>query len=82
MFNLERGLSQEDKWYELPANIPSLYRYYKCLPKSMQEHPGVKDVYLGLEYSQPDFTYEQKEDGLNYACTLALPLDAGTFYII
>ena len=40
---------------DLPANIPSLYRYYKCLPKSLQDHPGLKDIYLGMEYSSPDF---------------------------
>lgn len=27
-------LKEEDsQWMELEANIPSLYRYYKCLPQ-------------------------------------------------
>jgi hypothetical protein len=46
------------EYVDLPSNIPSLYRYYKCLPKSLQDHPGMKDIYLGLEYSSPDFTYD------------------------
>lgn len=67
---------------QLPRNIPSLYRYYKCLPKSLQDHPGMKDIYLGLEYSSPDFTYEEKEDALNYTCPWLLPFDASTIFII
>lgn len=63
------------EYVDLPCNIPSLYRYYKCLPKSLQDHPGLKDIYLGLEYKSPDFTYEVKEDGLNYTCPLLLPFD-------
>jgi hypothetical protein len=63
------------EWVELEPNIPSLYRYYKTLPKAMQDHPGMKDIYLGLEYTSPDFTYEEKEDALNYTCQFLLPFD-------
>ena len=41
----------------------------------MQDHPAVKDVYLGLEYTTPDFAYEDKEDSLNFVCTQILPFD-------
>lgn len=47
---------EESEWAEVESNIPSLYRYYKCLPKSLQDHPGMKDIYLGLEYTSPDFS--------------------------
>lgn len=63
---------------DVQANIPSLCRYYRCLPKSMQDHPGLKDIYLGLEYSSPDFTYEEKEEALNYTCQFLLPFDDST----
>lgn len=63
---------------DVPSNIPSLYRYYKCLPKTMQDHPGLKDIYLGLEYTSPDFNYEEKEDMLNRVCPLLLPFDPST----
>lgn len=67
-----------EPYMELPANIPSLYRYYKCLPKSLQDHPGLKDIYLGLEYTSPDFTYDEKEEAINWTCPLLLPFDDST----
>lgn len=57
--------AEGNEWIDLPANIPSLSRYYNCLPKQLQEHPGMKDIYLGLEYSSPDFSYDEKEDAIN-----------------
>jgi hypothetical protein len=63
---------------DLPSNIPSLYRYYKCLPKEIQDNPGMKDIYLGLEYSSPDFPYEEKEDMINQVCPMLLPFDEST----
>jgi hypothetical protein len=65
----------ENEYMEVQANIPSLCRYYRCLPQSLQDHPGLKDIYLGLEYSSPDFPYEEKEEALNYACRYLLPFD-------
>jgi hypothetical protein len=53
-------IEQDGEWMDVPSNIPSLYRYYKCLPKDIQDHPGMKDVYLGLEYTSPDYTNEEK----------------------
>lgn len=41
----------------------------------MQDHPALKDIYLGLEYSAPDFSYDEKEQALNYVCLSLLPLD-------
>lgn len=35
----------------------------------------MKDIYLGLEYSAPDYTNEDKEDALNFVCTQLLPFD-------
>lgn len=69
---------EEDEWAEVESNIPSLYRYYKCLPQSMQDHPGMKDIYLGMEYSSPDFSNKDKEEAMNYTCTLLLPFDDST----
>ena len=69
---------EESEWAEVESNIPSLYRYYKCLPKSLQDHPGMKDIYLGLEYTSPDFSNEDKENALNYVCTKLLPFDDST----
>jgi hypothetical protein len=57
------------------AKAPSLLRYYKTLPKEMQDHPGIKDVVLGLEFLCPHLPYEEKEQAINHACTMALPLD-------
>lgn len=68
----------ENEYMELPCNIPSLSRYYRCLPKEMQDHPGMKDIYLGLEYTSPDFSYEEKEEALNYTCRFLLPFDDST----
>lgn len=65
----------ENEYMEVSANIPSLCRYYRCLPQVIQDHPGMKDIYLGLEYSSPDFTYEEKEEALNYTCKFLLPYD-------
>jgi hypothetical protein len=67
--------AQEDEWLTLPSNIPSLCRYYRCLPKELQDNQGLKDIYLGLEYMSPDFAYEEKEDALNRVCPLLLPFD-------
>ena len=67
---------------EIEANIPSLYRYYKCLPQEMQDHPGMKDIYLGLEYTAPDYNNEDKEDALNFVCTQLLPFDDSIFATI
>lgn len=33
--------------------LGSLSNYYKTLPKFLQEHEGVRTVYLGLEYKSP-----------------------------
>lgn len=49
-----------EEYMPLPNNINSLYCYYKTLPKHIQEHPGLKDIYLGLEYTAPDFAFEEK----------------------
>lgn len=68
-------IKQDGEWMDVPSNIPSLYRYYKCLPKDIQDHPGMKDVYLGLEYSSPDYTNEEKEDAINHTCLYLLPFD-------
>lgn len=56
--NDNRSENPDDDWMEIPANIPSLCRYYRCLPKEIQDHPGIKDIYLGMEYTSPDFSYE------------------------
>ena len=64
---------------EVEANIPSLYRFYKCLPKEMQDHPALKDVYLGLEYTSPDYTNEEKEAALNRICPKLLPYDDSNY---
>ena len=50
-----------DNEYFVPrGNAPSLLRYYKTLPKQLQDHPGLKDIYLGLEFHCPDIPYEEK----------------------
>ena len=41
----------------------------------MQDHPGMKDIYLGLEYSAPDYTNEEKEEAINRTCPKLLPFD-------
>lgn len=38
----------------------------------------MKDIYLGLEYSSPDFPYEEKEDMINQVCPMLLPFDEST----
>lgn len=43
---------------ELKPMTYSLYTYYKTLPKEIQEDPRVRTVYLGLEYSSPDISYQ------------------------
>jgi hypothetical protein len=58
---------EDPEYLQVPTNIPSLYRYYKCLPLELQKNQGIKDIYLGLEYSTPDFDYEEKEQALNMA---------------
>lgn len=77
MERLARSLDDnpEEEWMEVPKNVPSLCRYYRCLPKQLQDHPNIKDIYLGLEYSSPDFDYKKKEEALNWACLWALPMD-------
>lgn len=56
----------------------SLYYYYKTLPQEFQDHPALKDIYLGLEYSCPDKSLEEKEKALNFAAFNLLPLDPCT----
>lgn len=68
----------ENEYMEIDANIPSLCRYYRTLPQIMQDNVALKDIYLGLEYSSPDFSYEEKEEALNYVCTKLLPFDDST----
>ena len=48
----------------------------------MQEHPGMKDIYLGLEYSAPDYAYEDKEHMMNKVCPWLLPFDDSKHKII
>jgi hypothetical protein len=62
-----------------PVKIGSLYYYYKTLPKEFQEMQPIKDIYLGLEYSCPDKTLEEKEKALNFAVFKMLPMDPRTF---
>jgi hypothetical protein len=50
-------------------------RYYQTLPKEIQDHQGLKDIYLGLEYRCPFIPMEEKEQLLNLACTMVLPMD-------
>jgi len=42
----------------------------------------MKDIYLGLEYSSPDYSYEEKEDALNYTCKFLLPFDDSTKFLM
>ena len=81
MANLAHSLNDtpSEEYFELPNNIPSLCRYYRCLPKELQDHPAMKDIYLGLEYSSPDFNYKEKELAINKACRWLMPLDDGNF---
>lgn len=71
----ENDSEPENEYYTPRGKAPSLMRYYKTLPKSLQDHPGLKDIYLGLEYYCPYVPIEEKEQLLNLACTKILPLD-------
>ena len=47
-----------NQFLSLPLNqktkpLGSLFNYFKTLPQFLQEHEGVKNVYLGLEYKSP-----------------------------
>lgn len=78
---LERGEDIYKEGVTLQPKIYSLYTYFKTFPKDIQEHPGFRTVYLGLEYSQPDLTYEQKEQTLNEAALKCLPMDKCTYIL-
>lgn len=40
--------AEEDPVEPEPVKMGSLYYYYRTLPKNIQEHPAIRDVYLGL----------------------------------
>lgn len=71
----ENDQDPENPYFVPRGKTPSLMRYYQTLPKHIQEHPGLKDIYLGLEFHCPYIPYEEKEQLLNLACTKILPLD-------
>lgn len=51
---VENDPTPDTEWYTPSPAATSLYRYYKTLPMTVQEHAGVKDIYLGLEFYTPD----------------------------
>lgn len=44
----ENDPEPDNEFYTPRGKAPSLLRYYNTLPKSIQDHPGIKDIYLGL----------------------------------
>lgn len=61
-----------------PKSVSLLQVSAQGIPSAIQviqDNPGLKDIYLGLEYKSPDYTYEEKEQGLNWAATQVLPYD-------
>lgn len=51
--DVENDPEPETEYYMPRGKAPSLMRYYQTLPKEIQDHPGLKDIYLGLEYYCP-----------------------------
>ena len=60
-----------------PVRLPSLYTYYNLLPKFAREHPIIRNIVRGLEWSKHDVSMKEKEIMLNYACLFTLPMDPG-----
>ena len=61
--------------YISQINPPSLWAYYSTLPKFAREDPVVRNVVMAMEYHKPTMTIRQKEDALNYACSLLRPIE-------
>lgn len=52
------------------------------LPKVARDNPGVRTMFLGLEHSQPDLSYREKQEALNYTARHCLPMDEMTSWMM
>lgn len=55
--------------------IPTLWRYYQLLPTFARDHPLVKNVFIGLEFTKHRQNLKEKELLLNMVCQYILPYE-------
>jgi hypothetical protein len=59
--------------------IPTLWRYYQLLPTFARDHPLVKNIFIGLEFTKHRQTLREKELLLNMVCQYILPYEECNF---
>mmetsp|Transcript_16074 Transcript_16074/g.27137 ORF Transcript_16074/g.27137 Transcript_16074/m.27137 type:complete len:131 (-) Transcript_16074:472-864(-) len=62
--------------YQETCVSPNLFAYYETLPSWARENPFIKNCVVAFEHTKPWVKIRDKEQMLNFACSILRPMDS------